>query len=168
MNVAMVRVGWTLAAAVCMLATEARRTHAQVAASAAVRSTLTGVYTDEQAGRGKEVYFGSCRSCHTAASHTGATFSKWWKGKRMSELFAFVSQKMPKNDPGSLSAEDYVDVIAYLLKMNAFPVGKDELIPDVIALKDIRIETKRSAPTAATTRAKTTPRAIPPKQVKKP
>ena len=34
---------------------------------------------------------------------------------------------MPKNDPGSLAPEDVADVVAYLLKMNAMPVGKDEL-----------------------------------------
>src|SRR5579862_3003807 len=37
-------------------------------------STLDGLYTEAQARRGKDVYFGSCRSCHSAESHTGATF----------------------------------------------------------------------------------------------
>ena len=63
-------------------------------------STLSGVYTDEQASRGKDVYAGSCRSCHTPVSHTGATFNKWWRGKRLSDLFGFISTYMPKNDPG--------------------------------------------------------------------
>src|SRR5205085_5170310 len=85
-------------------------------------STLDGVYTSEQASRGKDVYAGSCKACHTPASHTGATFAKWWRGKQLSDLFSFVSTRMPKNDPGSLAPEDAADVVAYLLRMNAMPV----------------------------------------------
>lgn len=109
------------------------------------RSTLDGVYTDEQASRGKDVYLNSCRSCHTPASHTGATFTKWWRGKHLSDLFAFVSTTMPKNDPGSLAPGDVADVMAYLLKMNAMPVGPNELPADPDSLKAIRIEGKTKA-----------------------
>ena len=109
-------------------------------------STLDGLYTDEQASRGKDVYLNSCRSCHTPASHTGATFNKWWRGKHLSDLFAFVSTRMPKNDPGSLAAEDVADVMAYLLKMNAMPVGPNELSADVDSLKKYRIDAKPKTP----------------------
>ena len=112
-------------------------------------STLSGVYTDEQASRGKDVYAGSCRSCHTPASHTGATFNKWWRGKQLSDLFGFISTLMPKNDPGSLAPEDVADVTAYLLKMNAMPTGPAELPPDIDSLKKFRIETKPSRPSPA-------------------
>lgn len=116
----------------------------QTTAAAKGPSTLSGVYTNEQASRGKDVYLGSCRSCHTPASHTGATFNKWWRGKQLSDLFAFVSTQMPKNDPGSLAPEDVADVVAYLLKMNAMPVGPAELPADPDSLKKIRIEAKSS------------------------
>ena len=117
-------------------------------------TTLDGVYTNEQASRGKDVYFSSCRSCHTPASHTGATFNKWWRGKHLSDLFAFVSTRMPKNDPGSLAPEDVADVMAYLLKMNAMRVGPSELPADADSLKPIRIEPK--------------PKSTPPPKGKKP
>ena len=120
-------------------------------------STLVGVYTDEQAERGREVYASSCRSCHTPASHTGATFNKWWRGKRLSDLFSFVGTRMPKNDPGSLAVEDVADVIAYLLKMNALPVGKDELYPDPDSLKKFRIETKPSSSKSSSTATRKKP-----------
>jgi mono/diheme cytochrome c family protein len=112
-------------------------------------STLSGVYTDEQAQRGREVYASSCRSCHTPASHTGETFNKWWRGKRLSDLFSFVETRMPKNDPGSLAVEDVADVVAYLMKMNAMPVGKEEMYPDADSLKKFRIEAKRSSSSTA-------------------
>jgi hypothetical protein len=156
------RVGWTIAVVACMLVRDPSRAAAQTSKTSTVSaaqmpgapSTLSGVYTDEQASRGKDVYAGSCRSCHTPASHTGATFNKWWRGKQLSDLFLFVSTRMPKNDPGSLAPDDVADVMAYLLKMNAMPVGKEELPPDADSLKKIRIETKRSSATSTAKRKK--------------
>jgi mono/diheme cytochrome c family protein len=118
-------------------------------------STLDGLYTDEQASRGKDVYLNSCRSCHTPASHTGETFNKWWRGKHLSDLFAFVSTRMPKNDPGSLAPEDVADVMAYLLKMNQMPVGPNELTADADSLKQYRIEAKpKTSPSPSTPKRK--------------
>lgn len=115
-------------------------------------STLSGIYTDEQSARGRDVYLGSCKSCHAPESHTGATFAKWWRGKRLSDLFAFISTRMPKNDPGSLAPEDVADVMAYLLKMNQMPVGEAELPPDADSLKKFRIETKPASSSAKRTK----------------
>jgi len=146
--------GWTIVVVACMLVRDATQASAQTKTSTAQTastpdspSTLSGVYTDEQASRGKDVYAGSCRSCHTPASHTGATFNKWWRGKRLSDLFGFISERMPKNDPGSLAPEDVADVMAYLLKMNAMPVGPNELPADVDSLKKYRIEAKSKSTT---------------------
>jgi mono/diheme cytochrome c family protein len=145
-----------LAAACLTLAVAAGSARAQGTARTAHASptpdgltTLSGVYTAEQASRGKDVYAGACKSCHTPVSHTGATFNKWWRGKQLSDLFGFISTNMPKNDPGSLAPEDVADVTAYLLKMNAMPVGPAELPPDVDSLKKFRIETKPSRPSPA-------------------
>ena len=115
-------------------------------------STLSGIYTDEQSARGRDVYLGSCKSCHAPESHTGATFAKWWRGKRLSDLFAFISTRMPKNDPGSLAPEDVADVMAYLLKMNQMPVGSAELPADADSLKKFRIETKPASSSAKRTK----------------
>jgi mono/diheme cytochrome c family protein len=111
-------------------------------------STLSGVYTTEQAARGKDVYAGNCRSCHTPMSHTGEMFATWWGGKQLSDLFTFVSTQMPKNDPGSLSAEDAADVVAYLLQMNGMPPGKMEISPDADSLRKYRIVTRTPDSTA--------------------
>lgn len=118
-------------------------------------STQDGVYTDEQAKRGRYVYSASCRSCHAPQTHTGATFAQWWRNKPLADLFTFIATKMPKNDPGSLAPEETADVVAYLLKMNAMPTGPDELYPDADSLKKFRIETKKRATGSSTaTRAK--------------
>ena len=111
-------------------------------------STLNGVYTNEQATRGRYVYLGSCRYCHNAQTHTGKVFAEWWKGKQLSDLYSFVLERMPKNDPGSLAPEDVADVVAYLLKLNAMPIGKAELYPDVDSLKKYRIDVKQRSSTS--------------------
>jgi mono/diheme cytochrome c family protein len=111
-------------------------------------STLSGVYTVEQANRGKNVYFGVCRNCHSPESHTGAVFAKFWKGKQLSELYEYVATRMPKSEPGSLAPEEVADVVAYLLRMNTMPVGKEELYPDADSLKKFRIEVKARSGTS--------------------
>ena len=122
------------------------RASAQSASPQAARSTASGVYTDEQATRGRDTYQMQCKSCHTPASHTGATFATWWDRKPLSELFEFVTTRMPKNEPGSLQPDEYADVIAYLLKLNEMPSGSEALPADSVALKKIRIETGKKEP----------------------
>jgi hypothetical protein len=107
-------------------------------------STRVGVYTNEQANRGKQVYAGSCRSCHSPTSHTGQVFVDWWQNKRLSDLYNYIASQMPKNDPGTLAPEDVADVVAYLLKMNDMPTGKAELYPDADSLKKFWIDARHS------------------------
>jgi quinoprotein glucose dehydrogenase len=129
--------GRLLLGALCLLA--ARDARAQPPRDAA-RTTRGGVYTAAQADRGADLYAGMCRSCHAPASHTGVAFAKGWKGRPLADLFAYVSERMPKNDPGALAPEQYADVLAYLLKLNAMPTGSAELPPDADALTAIRID----------------------------
>ena len=131
--------GGTLAVLACIALAAAGPMHAQ--AGEEMRSTLAGVYTDAQAARGKDIYVGTCRECHTPASHTGVVFKNAWGGKRIADLLAFMSEKMPKNNPGSLTSEEYADVTAYILMLNGLPSGDEELPSDTLAARRIRIET---------------------------
>ena len=103
-------------------------------------------YTEEQATRGRDPYQMQCKSCHTPASHTGATFASWWERKPLSDLYLFVTTRMPKNEPGSLQPDEYVDLIAYLLKLNDLPSGSEPLPADSVALKKIRIDIGKKEP----------------------
>jgi hypothetical protein len=136
--------GWTIPIAACMLATSASETQAQHAAPTMPRSTQVGVYTTEQAARGKDIYAGMCQSCHTPISHSDAAFQKVWIGRSLWDLFGFIQERMPKNDPGSLTATEVSDVVAYLLKLNRMPSGSHELPTDSLTLKIIRTETAPS------------------------
>jgi mono/diheme cytochrome c family protein len=108
------------------------------------KTTLSGVYTREEAEAGKEMYAGLCASCHQAATHTGPTFRKKWTGKPLSELYTFMKTMMPKNEPGSLADEDYGVLLAYMLQMNQMPAGKTYLSTDTLELRKIRIDTARA------------------------
>jgi mono/diheme cytochrome c family protein len=119
---------------------------AQGGANGATRTTSSGVYTAEQANRGRDTYAMQCKSCHTPASHTGVTFAQWWDRKPLSELYTFILTRMPKNEPGSLQPDEYVDVMAYLLKLNDLPSGSDPLPADSLAMKRIRIEVGKKDP----------------------
>lgn len=105
-----------------------------------LRSAGSGVYSNAQANRGRDLYALQCRSCHTPESHTGAIFDTWWGGRLLSELFEYVQERMPKNEPGSLTPREYAAVVAYLLRMNKLPSGAQELPTDVAVLRRIRIE----------------------------
>jgi hypothetical protein len=76
----------------------------------------------------------------------GPAFNKSWAGKKLSDLFGVLRERMPKNDPGSLSEQDYVDVMSYMLRLNGFPAGVEELPADSVALTKVRIDTSRVSP----------------------
>ena len=134
------RIQWAGVLGAVAIVAAATRSPAQTTEPAAPNSTRAGVYTADQAERGRITYAGMCRSCHSPASHTGATFEKWWKGRTVAALFAYMSTQMPKNNPGSMNADEYADVIAYLLKMNALPAGAHALAADSASLATVLIE----------------------------
>lgn len=104
-------------------------------------TTLSGVYTLDEANAGKEMYAGLCASCHTAASHTGPMFRQKWAGRPLSALYMYMRTMMPKNEPASLADEDYAVLLAYMLQMNKMPAGKAYLSTDTLELAKIRIDT---------------------------
>lgn len=109
-------------------------------AQAATRSSDAGVYTREQLSRGQEVYVGQCRSCHTPEAHASPTFQAAWGGKSLHDLYTYIRERMPRNEPASLSDQEYIDVLTYLLRLNRAPEGAAELPADADALKGIRFD----------------------------
>ena len=101
-------------------------------------TTKERVYSAPQAARGEQTYMNSCVSCHPPATYKGAVFMNW-QGRSMGELLDFLMEKMPKNDPGSLSPKEYAQVMAFLLKLNGMPAGRVELPTDMGALNKITI-----------------------------
>ena len=134
-------------------------------ASAAQRSLWDGVYTTEQADRGKILYGQYCASCHmpdlmgnpdvppgqppTARGFRGfaggspplrgGQFISNWTGLTLKNLFERIRVSMPQSAPGSLSRQRNADILAFILAESAYPSGRQEL-PSVDApLDDIWI-----------------------------
>jgi mono/diheme cytochrome c family protein len=107
------------------------------------RSSMSGVYNEAQATRGRETYAYNCQSCHTPSSHTSPAFVTAWNGRPLLDLFGFIRENMPQNDPGILSAKEYAQVLAYLLQMNGMPAGPEELPTDAVMLRAIKFDTGR-------------------------
>jgi S-disulfanyl-L-cysteine oxidoreductase SoxD len=103
------------------------------------RTIVDRVYSVAQAERGEARFKISCSSCHTPSSFGGGSFAERWDGQTMAEVFDFVSNAMPENDPGGLKKTDYADVLAFILRVNAYPAGNDELPTDGDALKKLAI-----------------------------
>ena len=119
---------------------------ALILASAQGKTTLDGVYSEAQATRGEKVYAASCASCHgddlsgggQTPALAGKEFNGDWNDLSMGDLFDRTRLSMPADKPGSLTPEQTVDVIAYLLKKGSFPVAQADLPTDTAALKGIK------------------------------
>jgi mono/diheme cytochrome c family protein len=115
-----------------------------IAATASVvqKTTAEGVYTAAQADRGETVFGSVCVSCHSPSEFTEEEFLKKWNGQPLFELFDTVRGTMPMDNPGTLKPDEYADVVAYLLELNKFPAGAEELTTSEEALKAVTIERK--------------------------
>ena len=118
------------------------RSSAQEPAAPAPRTTLNGVYTLAQADKGEEIYFGACVNCHPKGTYAGESFKANWAGRPLSDLYDWVKTKMPNSDPGTLTANQSVQVVAYILQQNSLPAGKTPMPADRTVLSTIKIQLK--------------------------
>ena len=112
------------------------------------KTVWDGVYSAAQATRGKKLYTQSCGECHMdnlqgdsadIPSLVGPDFMLQWADLTVDELLQRIRTTMPQDSPSSLSAQTYVDIVAYILESNKFPAGKEELKRDADVLKAIKI-----------------------------
>jgi mono/diheme cytochrome c family protein len=125
-----------------------------VSASAALAQTASvwdGVYNDAQAERGGAKYAQECAMCHGRDQEGNGEapplvghFIPDWNGTSLADLFEKVQTTMPLFAPGTLSANDTADILAFLLKANNFPSGAKALEAGS-DLKSINFEAARHA-----------------------
>ncbi len=127
---------WTTALTACLLLSLPTPGLAQ---GDSATTTLARVFTSEQATKGREVYLLACVSCHSPADHTGGGFWKDLLGKTVAEFFSYLRNNMPQDNAGSISDDDYVNVTAYMLSLNAMPAGDTPLRADSTAQARIKI-----------------------------
>ena len=117
-----------LAAALCGLA------FTVAAAQTPSRSVKDGVYTVVQATRGRALYEQKCESCHA-----NRMWGQDWPEKTVFDVYDVVKNFMPEDNPGSLTALQTRDVVAYILQNNKLPSGKTELPETEADLKQIKL-----------------------------
>ncbi|MCY4661081.1 MAG: c-type cytochrome [Acidobacteria bacterium] len=117
-----------------------------VAAQDQGRTVWDGVYSEEQAERGRTAYARHCASCHAADLSgslearplAGPRFMQDWSEDTVDTLYTRVRNLMPFDDPATLPDDIYLDSVAYILRHNGFPAGELDLDPERLA--DIRIQ----------------------------
>ena len=125
--------------------------YSTVHAQPPTKSVWDGVYSDEQANRGKALYAQECASCHgseltggeMAPPLAGGEFLAGWDGLTIGDLFERIRISMPQNAPGSLSGQQNADILAYVLSVSKFPAGAAEMPKEAGILKQIKLEVKK-------------------------
>ena len=74
---------------------------------------------------------------------TGVEFMSGWNDLSVGDLFERLRITMPADKPGSVSAQDNADIVAFLFSKNGFPAGAAELPPQAEVLKGIKILTQK-------------------------
>ena len=90
-----------------------------------------GVYTAAQAASGRAIYERECAVCHQANLQgsfeapqlAGESFLRFWADLSPADLFVRTRSSMPPGAEGSLTDEEHIDVVAYLLEANGAPAG---------------------------------------------
>ena len=122
-----------------------------VAPAQAPRTVWDGVFNEDQAKRGQTTFVEECSVCHgrdlegadMTPPLTGAGFMSNWDGLTVGDLVERIRISMPLNRPGALSRQQNADVVAYILRFNQFPSGKEELPRDAQAQKQILFKATR-------------------------
>jgi mono/diheme cytochrome c family protein len=96
-------------------------------------------YSPVQAEHGEAVFRRSCAMCHPPTQFVGQQFVESWNDRRLFDFYTLVRSTMPLNNPGGLKDDEYLAVLAYLLKANHAPAGLDSLRPDTTALRGRKI-----------------------------
>jgi mono/diheme cytochrome c family protein len=114
-------------------------THAQGA-----RTVRDGVYSDAQASRGQVIYQKQCVSCHGAKLEglqgpplIADVFVSHWHTQPLSDLAGKIRNTMPAGATGTLTPQQSVDLVAFILKSGGFPAGKTDLAADEATLGKI-------------------------------
>jgi len=111
------------------------------------RTTLEGVYSAEQAARGKAFFEKTCSRCHVFEPVTpklegpllgGDTFFNNWEGKSVFQLVTSIRLGMPPDGSVLVEAAEAADVVAFIFQTNKLPAGDADLVADATA-RNIKI-----------------------------
>lgn len=90
-------------------------------------TTMDAIYTVAQAQRGEEVYQELCSECHDTEDWTEPAFQGRWTDQSTFQLWYYINDRMPYDNPWSLSRQQVTDVMTYIFQLNDLPAGDEEL-----------------------------------------
>jgi mono/diheme cytochrome c family protein len=123
-------------------------------------ASAASFYSTAQAERGAAVFQSRCSGCHNTdltgekrgsarggPALTGEQFMSNWEGENLDGLMTRMKTLMPRDDPGGLADETYLDLLAFIAKVNALPGGVEPLTAEGVA--DLTIPQKAGSGTKA-------------------
>lgn len=116
----------------------------EAAQTAAAGATAMTSFTDDQADRGREVFRSQCTECHSSSEFSDSQFKFKWSRRHAGSLYQMIQTQMPETAPGSLTDEETVDLVSYILRMNGFEPGASELAADRSVLDGISLSSIRN------------------------
>lgn len=106
-------------------------------------TTNDGVYTKAQADASKKQYDKICVDCHpfTAAAKKKPKdlplgedeFFENWSGRPLSEMITLIALTMPNDGSATVTEDEAVGLVAYILQQNGFAPGSKELTKETAA-----------------------------------
>lgn len=105
------------------------------ASAQGVNGARQAPYTQAQAATGAQVYETACAACHLsglqgsseAPELAGPNFRNQWGDRPVGDLLMYARRTMPPAAPGSISDEEYVAVVAYLMQSNGASQDEESL-----------------------------------------
>jgi len=93
-------------------------------------------FSADQVNLGRIDYSQSCAVCHGAQlagggapALKGTSFNAQWNGKTLQSFFNYVQQNMPLGHGGSLPAQNYADIVAFIASQSGLPAGTEKFTP---------------------------------------
>jgi len=98
-------------------------------------ATTAFAYTEQQAAHGKQLFTRHCAVCHGPEGHGGTVPAQFSQHAGLQappvagpgglpgmttagQVYKFITTNMPLNAPGTLSKQDYIDIVAFDLQAN--------------------------------------------------
>ena len=112
-------------------------------------SVLDGIFSQAQVERGEAIYLVQCASCHgvdlvapdsSAPSLTGPGFRWGWVNRTLEERKQRIQTTMPLGAGQTLTAQQSLDLVAFILSGNGYPAGDAELTSESLDLATVKIE----------------------------
>jgi len=96
-------------------------------AATADPTTADGIFTSVQADRGEALFNSVCSECHDQADWMESGVKGRWEDQSVFQLWYYINDRMPYDDPFSLTRQQVTDVLTYILELNGLPAGTNEL-----------------------------------------